>query len=60
MTQRTRVESRLFLFQFIVSDSVEENMVKIQKQKQDLLEAAFGSSDRKASRINDIKALLEL
>ncbi|XP_067334713.1 helicase-like transcription factor isoform X1 [Channa argus] len=47
---------------FIVKDSVEENMVKIQKQKQDLVEKAFGSTtiDRKASRINDIKALMEL
>uniref|UniRef100_A0A7N6ABC0 Helicase-like transcription factor n=1 Tax=Anabas testudineus TaxID=64144 RepID=A0A7N6ABC0_ANATE len=47
---------------FIVKDSVEENMVKIQKKKQDLLEKAFGSTntDRKASRISDIKALMEL
>lgn len=37
-------------------------MVEIQRKKQDLLEKAFGSSssDRKTSRINDIKALLEL
>lgn len=37
-------------------------MVKIQRQKQDLLEKAFGSTDadRKASRIDDIKALMEL
>lgn len=48
--------------QFIVKDSVEERMVEIQRKKQDLLEKAFGSSsgDRKTSRINDIKALLEL
>uniref|UniRef100_A0A8D3DB17 Helicase-like transcription factor n=1 Tax=Scophthalmus maximus TaxID=52904 RepID=A0A8D3DB17_SCOMX len=47
---------------FIVKDSVEENMVKIQRQKQDLVEKAFGStnSDRKTSRIDDIKALMEL
>ncbi|KAK2826489.1 hypothetical protein Q5P01_020703 [Channa striata] len=52
----------VFVTKFIVKDSVEENMVKIQKQKQDLVEKAFGSTniDRKASRINDIKALMEL
>lgn len=52
---------RLFL-QFIVKDSVEENMVKIQKKKQDLVEKAFGSTntDRKTSRIDDIRALLEV
>lgn len=50
------------LLQFIVKDSVEENMVKIQRQKQDLVEKAFGSSkgDRKTSRIDDIKTLMEL
>ncbi|XP_061553004.1 helicase-like transcription factor isoform X1 [Phycodurus eques] len=53
---------KVFVTKFIVKDSVEENMVKIQKQKQDLAEAAFGSvgADRKTSRINDIKALMEL
>uniref|UniRef100_A0A7N8WM56 Helicase-like transcription factor n=1 Tax=Mastacembelus armatus TaxID=205130 RepID=A0A7N8WM56_9TELE len=53
---------KVFVTKFIVKDSVEENMVKIQKQKQDLLEKAFGSTntDRKASRIDDIKALMEL
>ncbi|XP_008278342.1 helicase-like transcription factor [Stegastes partitus] len=47
---------------FIVKDSVEENMVKIQKKKQDLVEKAFGSTnnDRKTSRIDEIQALLEL
>ncbi|KAM4723825.1 helicase-like transcription factor isoform 1-T4 [Anableps anableps] len=47
---------------FIVKDSVEENMVKIQKKKQDLVEKAFGSTntDRKTSRIDDIRALLEV
>lgn len=51
-----------WLPQFIVKDSVEERMVEIQRKKQDLLEKAFGSSssDRKTSRINDIKALLEM
>ncbi len=53
--------SCLFL-QFIVKDSVEESMVKIQRQKQDLVEKAFGSTntERKTSRIDDIKALMEL
>eukprot|EP00064_Thunnus_orientalis_P014794 superscaffoldBa00002629_g14841 len=55
--------SHVFLMDpFIVKDSVEENMVKIQRQKQDLVEKAFGSTntDRKTSRIDDIKALMEL
>ncbi|XP_024129836.1 helicase-like transcription factor isoform X2 [Oryzias melastigma] len=45
---------------FIVKDSVEENMVKIQKKKQDLVEKAFGSADKKNSRIDEIRALMEL
>nr|XP_057946889.1 helicase-like transcription factor isoform X2 [Doryrhamphus excisus] len=55
-------KKKVFVTKFIVKDSVEENMVKIQKQKQDLVEAAFGSigTDRKTLRINDIKALMEL
>lgn len=50
------------MLQFIVKDSVEERMVEIQRKKQDLVEKAFGStsSERKTSRINDIKALMEL
>uniref|UniRef100_UPI0037E857EC helicase-like transcription factor n=1 Tax=Semicossyphus pulcher TaxID=241346 RepID=UPI0037E857EC len=53
---------KVFVTKFIVKDSVEESMVKIQRQKQDLVEKAFGSSstDRKTSRIDDIKALMEL
>ncbi|KAJ3613480.1 hypothetical protein NHX12_019729 [Muraenolepis orangiensis] len=31
---------------FIVKDSVEENMVKIQRRKQDIVEKAFGSKNR--------------
>ncbi|XP_061700435.1 helicase-like transcription factor isoform X2 [Syngnathoides biaculeatus] len=50
---------KVFVTKFIVKDSVEENMVKIQKRKQALTDMAFGS-DRKMSRINDIKALMEL
>lgn len=50
------------LLQFLVKDSVEDSMVKIQRQKQDLVEKAFGSTntERKTSRIDDIKALMEL
>ncbi|KAF7657474.1 hypothetical protein LDENG_00026470 [Lucifuga dentata] len=53
---------KVVVTKFIVKDSVEENMVKIQKKKQDLVEKAFGSSstDKKTSRIDDIKALMEL
>lgn len=53
---------KVFVTKFIVKNSVEENMVKIQRQKQDLVEKAFGSSNakRETSRINDIKALMEL
>ncbi|XP_062381444.1 helicase-like transcription factor [Sardina pilchardus] len=48
---------------FIVKDSVEENMVKIQKKKQDLVEKAFGAKttqDKRQSRIDDIRELMEL
>ncbi|XP_056915480.1 helicase-like transcription factor isoform X2 [Takifugu flavidus] len=47
---------------FIVKHSVEERMVEIQRKKQDLMEKAFGSTggDRKTSRIEEIKELLEL
>ncbi|XP_009296828.1 helicase-like transcription factor isoform X2 [Danio rerio] len=48
---------------FIVKDSVEENMVKIQKKKQELVDKAFGvknSQDAKQARIDDIRALMEL
>ncbi|XP_049452443.1 helicase-like transcription factor isoform X1 [Epinephelus fuscoguttatus] len=53
---------KVFVTKFIVKNSVEENMVKIQRQKQDLVEKAFGSSNakRETSRIDDIKALMEL
>ncbi|KAM3870955.1 helicase-like transcription factor [Diretmus argenteus] len=53
---------KVVVTKFIVKDSVEENMVKIQRQKQDLVEKAFGSksADRKTTRIDDIRALLEL
>ncbi|XP_019963813.2 helicase-like transcription factor [Paralichthys olivaceus] len=53
---------KVVVTKFIVKNSVEENMVKIQRQKQDLVEKAFGSTntDRKTSRIHDIRALMEL
>ncbi|KAM4625187.1 helicase-like transcription factor isoform 2-T2 [Polymixia lowei] len=53
---------KVVVTKFIVKDSVEENMVRIQRQKQDLVEKAFGSKavDRKSSRIDDIRALMEL
>lgn len=53
---------KVVVTKFIVKDSVEENMVKIQKKKQDLVEKAFGptNTDKKMSRIDDIKALMEL
>ncbi|XP_020494331.2 helicase-like transcription factor [Labrus bergylta] len=55
-------ERKVVVTKFIVKDSVEERMVTIQRQKQDLVEKAFGSTstDRKTSRIDDIKSLMEL
>lgn len=53
---------KVVVTKFIVKSTVEENMVKIQRQKQDLVEKAFGSTNagRKTSRIDDIRALMEL
>ncbi|XP_016891132.1 helicase-like transcription factor isoform X2 [Cynoglossus semilaevis] len=53
---------KVVVTKFIVKNSVEENMVKIQKKKQDLVEKTFGSTDTDKSRsyIEDVKALLEL
>lgn len=48
---------------FIVKDSVEENMVKIQKKKQELVEKAFGvknTQDLKQTRIDEIRTLMEI
>uniref|UniRef100_A0A8C4FBM4 Helicase-like transcription factor n=1 Tax=Dicentrarchus labrax TaxID=13489 RepID=A0A8C4FBM4_DICLA len=55
-------KKKVVVTKFIVKDSVEESMVKIQRKKQDLVEKAFGptNTDRKTSRIDDIKALMEL
>uniref|UniRef100_A0A8C6Q8Y5 Helicase like transcription factor n=1 Tax=Nothobranchius furzeri TaxID=105023 RepID=A0A8C6Q8Y5_NOTFU len=53
---------KVVVTKFIVKNSVEENMVKIQRKKQDLVEKAFGlpSTNKKTSRIDDIRALMEL
>ncbi|XP_056091436.1 helicase-like transcription factor [Rhinichthys klamathensis goyatoka] len=48
---------------FIVKDSVEENMVKIQKKKQELVEKAFGGKNTqnlKQARIDEIRTLMEI
>uniref|UniRef100_A0A673MR74 Helicase-like transcription factor n=1 Tax=Sinocyclocheilus rhinocerous TaxID=307959 RepID=A0A673MR74_9TELE len=48
---------------FIVTDSVEENMVKIQKKKQELVDKAFGvkkPQDLKQARMEEIRALMEI
>uniref|UniRef100_A0A671P3Y2 Helicase-like transcription factor n=1 Tax=Sinocyclocheilus anshuiensis TaxID=1608454 RepID=A0A671P3Y2_9TELE len=48
---------------FIVKDSVEENMVKIQKKKQELVDKAFGvkkPQDLKQARMEEIRALMEI
>ncbi|XP_061598880.1 helicase-like transcription factor [Cololabis saira] len=53
---------KVVVTKFIVKDSVEEKMVEIQKRKQDLVDKAFGSAttDKKTSRMDDIRALMEL
>ncbi|NXE26562.1 HLTF factor, partial [Ardeotis kori] len=50
---------------FIVKDSVEENMLKIQKKKRELAAGAFATkkpsaSEVKQTKINEIKALINL
>ncbi|XP_055501679.1 LOW QUALITY PROTEIN: helicase-like transcription factor [Leucoraja erinacea] len=48
---------------FIVKDSVEENMMKIQSKKQELVVGAFGSKQQqqiKQSRIEEIKILINM
>ncbi|NXW28009.1 HLTF factor, partial [Phaetusa simplex] len=50
---------------FIVKDSVEENMLKIQNKKRELAAGAFATkkpsaSEAKQTKINDIKALIDL
>ncbi|KAL4635873.1 helicase-like transcription factor [Arapaima gigas] len=56
-------QSDVMVTKFIVKDSIEENMVKIQRKKQELVKKAFGAKnaeERKQSRIQDIRALMEL
>ncbi|MBN3308021.1 HLTF factor, partial [Amia calva] len=53
----------VIITKFIVKDSVEENMTKIQKKKQDLVAKAFGGQhthERNQARIEEIKALMEI
>ncbi|PKU38521.1 hypothetical protein llap_11172 [Limosa lapponica baueri] len=58
--------SRVFLMDpFIVKDSVEENMLKIQNKKRKLAAGAFATkkpsaSEAKQTKINEIKALIDL
>ncbi|KAF4021081.1 hypothetical protein G4228_012410 [Cervus hanglu yarkandensis] len=58
--------SRVFLMDpFIVKDSVEENMLKIQNTKRELAAGAFGTkktnaSEMKQAKINEIRTLIDL
>uniref|UniRef100_A0AAR2L862 Helicase-like transcription factor n=1 Tax=Pygocentrus nattereri TaxID=42514 RepID=A0AAR2L862_PYGNA len=48
---------------FVVKDSVEENIVKIQKKKQELVEKVLGArsaEERKRARIEEIRSLMEI
>ncbi|KAL6471721.1 hypothetical protein MHYP_G00203710 [Metynnis hypsauchen] len=48
---------------FVVKDSVEENIVKIQKKKQELVEKVLGArsaEERKRARIEEICSLMEI
>ncbi|KAL7832447.1 hypothetical protein AOLI_G00299950 [Acnodon oligacanthus] len=48
---------------FVVKDSVEENIVKIQKKKQELVEKVLGArsaEERKRARIQEIRSLMEI
>lgn len=54
-----------FLLKFIVKDSVEENMLKIQNTKRELAAGAFGTkktnaSEMKQAKINEIRTLIDL
>lgn len=54
-----------FFLQFIVKDSVEENMLKIQNTKRELAAGAFGTkktnaSEMKQAKINEIRTLIDL
>ncbi|KAM9777496.1 helicase-like transcription factor [Neosynchiropus ocellatus] len=52
-------ERNVVVTKFVVKDSVEESMVKIQRQKQDMMEKAFGS-EKKTYRLDEIKLLMDL
>ncbi|XP_078524110.1 helicase-like transcription factor isoform X2 [Lissotriton helveticus] len=55
----------VIITKFIVKNSVEENMIKIQNKKRELAAGAFGakktnSSERKQARIDEIKNLMDI
>lgn len=55
----------VIITKFIVKNSVEENMIKIQNKKRELAAGAFGakktnSSERKQARIDEIKTLMDI
>lgn len=55
----------VIITKFVVKDSVEENMLKIQNKKRELAAGAFGSnkpspSEIKQARINEIRTLVDL
>lgn len=54
-----------FFLKFIVKDSVEENMLKIQNMKRELAAGAFGTKktdadEMKQAKINEIRTLIDL
>lgn len=54
-----------FFLKFIVKDSVEENMLKIQNTKRELAAGAFGTkktnaNEMKQAKINEIRTLIDL
>lgn len=54
-----------FIFQYIVTNSVEERMLTLQDQKRELMGQAFGleaqsQEDRRRARVRDIKHLIGL
>ncbi|XP_069474423.1 helicase-like transcription factor isoform X2 [Ambystoma mexicanum] len=55
----------VIITKFIVKNSVEENMIKIQNRKRELAAGAFGTkkpnaSERKQARIDEIKTLIDI
>ncbi|MEE6500961.1 hypothetical protein FKM82_004011 [Ascaphus truei] len=58
-------KKEVIITKFVVKNSVEENMLKIQNKKRELAAGAFGSkrpnsSDIKQARINEIRTLVDL